>query len=202
MLEKKCFYLLIITVLFVFGSVVKADTYSKFETTNYYSKNREFFVIVTPDKKAVLYKGNKKIWTQTLPELPQSLLVTNDGKRVVMIENYYGNSREPKKEVINFFGENGNKLSSYNLENLADLENILHTISSSHWLDKYEMNQEKNEVVIETFVLTCPLIGNVSNEEDLKKVDECRKPKPKERIVFSVVNGSLLSRTKIETTEK
>jgi len=199
---KKYLCLLITGVYLIFSSVIQADTYSKFVTTDYYSQNRKFFVQVTPDKKAILFKDGKRIWTQPLPELPMKLLVTNDGKRVVMIENYYGNNRNPKKEVIIFFDENGIKLSSQTLESVADLKRVLHTISSSHWLKNYELNQIQNKIVVDTVILTCPLIERVSNEEELKKVDECMKEKPNEKIVFSLDDGKILSRSQIETAEK
>jgi len=201
-MRKLYLCVLAITLSFIFGLVIKADTYSTFVTTDYYSKNRAFFVKVTPNKRATLYKGTRKIWTKLLPELPQDLLVTNNGKRVVMIENYYGNNNERKKEVIIFFNEKGNKISSQTLESLADFENVNHTVSNAHWLEKYELNQEKNEVVIATFILTCRLPERVSNEEDIKEYDECSQLKPKEKIGFSVIDGSLLYRTKIENTEK
>ncbi len=201
-MKKKYYYFLVITISLIFVSLVKADTVGKFETTKYFSKNREFFVTVTPDKKATLRKGRKKIWTQLLPELPGKMLVSNDGKRVIMIENYYGDNNERKREILIFFGENGNKISSYNLESLADFDNVLHTNSGSHWLDSYEMNQEKNEFVVYTIVLSCPLIEKISSNIDLKKVDECSKPKPNEKILFSTIDGSLLSRTKIASAEK
>ncbi len=199
----KCFNLLIFIVsVCLFVSSAKADTYSTFKTTNYYSANRRFFVKVNPNKKAVLYRNGKKVWTKVLPELPQTLLVTNDGKRMVMIENYYGNQNERKKEVIIFFDENGNRLSGFDLGSLADYQNVLHTTSASYWLDKYKFNQKENQLIVNTVILSCPLLEKVSSVEDVKKFDECIKPKPKERIIFSVTDGALLSRTEIEANEK
>ena len=198
----KYLYSPVITICFIFSSIIYADTYSKFETTDYYSKNRRFFVRVKPDKKATLYKNGKMVWTQSLPELPMKLLVTDDGTRVIMIENYYGNRRDPKKEVIIFFNEKGAKFSSQTLKDVADLKNVMHTISSSSWLENYELNQNESEIIIKTTVLTCSLIERVSRVDDLRKVDECMKPKPKEKIVFSVLDGKILSRSAINTAEK
>ena len=201
-MKKKCLYLIIITISLVFVSVVKADTYSKFVTTKYFSKNRAFYVIVTPDKKATLYKGKTKIWTILLPELPGKMLVSNDGNRAIMMENYYGNNNDRKKEVLIFFGENGDKITSYDLETLADFNNVLHTNSGSHWLENYEIDEETNELIINTIVLSCPLVEKNDKKVDLKKVAKCKKPKPNEVITFSLSDGKLLSRTKIETMEK
>ncbi len=199
---SKYFYLPIFISAFLLGSSVKADTYNTFETSNYYSANRKVFVKVTPNKKAVLYKNGRKVWAKVLPELPMNLLVKNDGKRVVMIENYYGNQNERKKEVVIFFDENGNRLSGFDLGSLADYQNVLHTISNADWLDKYEFNQEENQLIVDTVVLSCPLLEKVPNDEDMKKVDECIKPKPKENITFSLIDGTLISRTEIEANEK
>ncbi len=199
---NKFLHLLIFAGVFLLGSSVKADTFSTFETTNYYSANRKFFVKVTPNKKAVLYKNGKKVWTKVLPELPEHLLVTNDGKRIVMIENYYGNNNDAKKEVIIFFDENGNRLSGFALEGLTDFQQVWRTTSGSHWLGKYELNQEESQLLIKTVVRSCPLPEKVSNDEDLKKVDECIKPKPKEKIIFLVTDGTLISRTGIAANEK
>ena len=201
-MKKKYLYLIIIAISLVFVSVVKADTDSKFVTTKYFSKNRAFYVIVTPDKKAILYKGKTKIWTILLPELPGKILVSNDGNRVIMMENYYGNNNDRKKEVLIFFDEKGIKLKSYDLESLADFNNVLHTNSGSHWLKNYEVDEAENELIINTVVISCPLIEKNSKIVDLKKIDECKKPKPNETIKFSLSDGKLLSRTKTETVEK
>lgn len=198
---RKYFYLLIFANFFLLGSLVKADTYSTFETTKYYSANRRFFVKVTPNKKAVLYKNGKKVWTKFFSELPRFLLITNDGRRLVMIENYYGNNNEAKKEVVIFFDENGNRLSGFALEDLANFHQVLQTTSGFDWLGKYELNQE-GQLLIKTVILSCPLLEKVSNDKDMKKVDECIKPKLKEKIVFSVADGTLISRTEIEASEK
>ena len=201
-MKKKYLYLLVITISLVFVSVVKADTDNKFVTTKYFSKNRKFYVIVTPDKKATLRNGRKNIWTRLFPDLPGKLLVSDDGKRVIMIENYYGNNNDRKKEVLIFFDEKGNKLKSYDLESLADFNNVLHTNSGSHWLKNYEVDEAENELIINTVVISCPLIEKNSKIVDLKKIDECKKPKPNETIKFSLSDGKLLSRTKTETVEK
>ena len=201
-MKKKYLYLIIITISLLFVTVVKADTDSKFQTTKYFSKSRAFYVIVTPDKKATLYKDKTKMWTILLPELPGKMLVSNDGNRVIMVENYYGNNNDRKKEVLIFFDENGNKISSYDLETLADFNNVLHTNSGSHWLKNYELDEEENQLIINTIVLSCPLVEKNDKKVDLKKVDKCKKPKPNEVITFSLSDGKLLSRTKIETVEK
>ena len=66
MITNKYFYLLIGIFFMGVGIVAKADTYSKFETTKYYSKNQEFHVEVTPDKKAILYKNKKREYSSSL----------------------------------------------------------------------------------------------------------------------------------------
>ena len=201
-MKKKFYYFPIIIIFLVLATVAQAERDDKFQTTKYFSKNRAFYVIVTPDKKATLYKGKTKIWTIVLPELPGKMLVSNDGNRVIMMENYYGNNNDRKKEVLIFFGETGNKILSYDLESLADFNNVLHTNAGSLWLENYELDEEKNNLIINTIVLSCPLIENASKKVDLKRVNKCRKPKPNEKIIFSIVDGVLLSRTKIESAKK
>ncbi len=198
----KYFCFLIIWLFSLSELPVKADTFSKFQTTEYFSKNRNYVIKVTPDKKAVLKNKNKIIWKKSLSELPETLLITDDGKRTIMIENYYGNNGDRKKEVLIFFDEKGNKLSSFVLEDLADFENILHTTSGSHWLGKYEFNEDNSELIVESVALTCPLPNGIKSEEDRKKIDECRKFKQNENFVFTIATGTLLSRTKIEITKK
>ncbi len=198
-MRKKCNYLLVALFFLLLTTFVQAQNVNKFEVTKYFSKNREYFVKVTPDKKAVLYRGNKKVRTQILPALPGSLLITNDGKRLIMIENYFGNNNDRKTEVLIFFDEKGDKISGFNLESLADFDNVLHTNTGSSWLDTFEINQSKNELILNTIVLTCPLVENSPKAVDLKKVNECKKPKPKEKITFSTVDGKLISRTDVAT---
>lgn len=200
---KKTYSFLFIALVFLsFVLVSKAQTDEKFKTTNYISKNREYFVRVTPNKIASLYKGRKKIWTKSIPELPGNMLVTDDGKRVIMIENYYGNNNDRKREVVIIFGEKGDKIAGFELASLADFDNVLHTNSGSKWLDNVELNQSKNELVVNTIVLSCALVENGAKIVDLKMIDKCKKPQPKEKITFSIVDGKLLSRTQVGSAEK
>jgi hypothetical protein len=64
----------------------RADTYITFTTMRYYSANRRYYVEVTPKRRATLYRAGSRRptrqWIRVLPELPERLLVTNDGKRV------------------------------------------------------------------------------------------------------------------------
>lgn len=201
-MKKKQSFLFIALMFLSLVYVAKAQTDDKFKTTNYFSKNKEYFVKVTPNKTAIFYRGRKKVWTKKLPELPGNLLISNDGKRVIMIENFYGNNNDRKKDVLIFFNEKGDKIANYDLESLADFDNVLHTNSGSKWLEDVELNQSKNELVLNTIALSCPLVENGAKVVDLKKIDKCKKPKPKEKITFSIAEGKLLSRKQVETIEK
>ena len=94
MRAKKYIALLVLLCSVVFVQGICADTYSTFQTTRYYSANRRYLVIVTEKKRATLYRKGRKlqrVWSRTLSALPQKLFVTTDGKRVVMVDRYYGN---------------------------------------------------------------------------------------------------------------
>ena len=115
---------------------VFADTYSTFQTTRYYSANRCYLVVVTQKKHATLYRndrGLRRVWSRTLLELPQKLFVTNDGKRVAIVDRYYGNGGSPETPVVIILGENGEKIASHSLGEVANLKRVMQTISAAHW---------------------------------------------------------------------
>lgn len=196
-------FVFLIAAVFIFASTlsVQADTSTTFKTTNYYSLNRRFFIKVTPNERATLYSkknGWRKLWSRKLPGLPSRIFVSNDGKRVVMIDYYYGNNHASKKDVVYFFNENGSPIQSYSLDRVANLQKVLYTTSTSHWYYGAYFAPEQNNFVIETAVLKCPLPRNVQTEADSEAVRNCWDNIPYEELIFSTATGELLSRTNIQ----
>lgn len=176
----------------------RADTYSTFTRTEYYSANREYFVVVTERQLATLYRvesrGPRRLWTHVLPQLPGHLLVTNDGSRVALIDRYYGNAHNPDLPGVVWFNENGNEIARHRLADLADLSRVNMTISASHWYSEVAFTADESALVIETIVAkrdreTCSHIN--SGEE----ANECGKSIPHEQLRFETTSGKLVSRT-------
>ncbi|MBA4184372.1 MAG: hypothetical protein H0X49_10210, partial [Acidobacteria bacterium] len=105
-----------------FAFDVRADSYSTFQTTRFYSANRRFVVVVNENKRATLYRNGRKlhrVWRETLTDLPNQLFVADDGKRVAIVDRYYGNNGSSSLPVVIFLDENGKRFSTHLLGDLA-----------------------------------------------------------------------------------
>ena len=178
----------------------RADTYSTFVRTEYYSANREYFVVVTDKELATLYRveprGPRRIWIHVLPQLPGELLVTNDGRRVALIDRYYGNGHNPKVPAVIWFNENGNEIARHLLTDVADLSRVNMTTSTSHWYSEAALTPDESTLVIDTIVAkrdpaTC---GHVNSAQE---ADDCGRSIPHEQLRFESASGKLVSRTAI-----
>ena len=185
------------------GTIARADTYSTFQTTRFYSANDLYFVEVTPNKRATLYRKGRsleRLWSQVLSELPARVFITNDGKRVVMIDYYYGNRGSAQAKVVLFFDEAGDQIAGHSLAQVADLSRVLQTTSSAHWYYGALFTPDQSSFVVETLVRKCdPAKTIVQKQEDTASLDDCWKEKPFEELQFSMATGSLISRVDIQT---
>lgn len=178
------------------AAVIHADTYSTFETTRYYSANRHYFVVVTEKKNATLYQNGRRlrrVWSQTLPELPGTLLVSNDGHRVIVLDAYYGNNREPTMKAITTLDQMGNEIVSYQLREVANLDRVLNTVSASHWYSDAKFSQDGNFLAVKTIVAKRQCSQMVKSEE----ASECMQSVPYEELRFELATGKLIARTSI-----
>lgn len=167
------------------SSVARADTYIAFTTKRFYSANAEYYVEVKPDKRATLYQTEprpRQIWTQVLPVLPGNLFVAKDGRRVVIIDHYYGNNGKASAKVVLFFDEAGKQIAGHELGNLAKLSRVLRTISTAHWYYGALFSPDEQTLVVETLGQQC---------------EQCGRSDPHEELRFSMASGALISRADI-----
>jgi hypothetical protein len=189
-------------MLLTFLSVVRADTYSGYVATRYYSANRKYFVEVNEKKRATLYLNDRKvsrIWIHPLPELPDDMAISNDGQRVAAIDRYYGNGGDPAAKVVLIFDERGDDLASYSLGEVADLPHVLATTSSAHWYWGAGFTADGQFLIVETFVRKCELPSRVASDADMALFEECAKPKPYERLRFLATTGKMADRSLLAT---
>ncbi len=172
---------------------VWADTYSTFKTTRYYSDNKRFSVEVTPKRRATLYRGGRRVWSRTLPQLPGKLLVTSDGKRVVVVDRYYGNNSFPATPAVIIFDERGNELARHRLGEVANLSRVLSTTSTARWYKGAHLTPNGRSFIVETLIAkrdpaTCKDVSSI------EEADECSTSVPYEQLRFTTATGELTSR--------
>lgn len=183
--------------LLVIVTSTRADTYSTFVRTEYYSANREYFVVVTEKQLATMYRveprGPRRLWVHVLPQLPGELLVTNDGRRVALIDRYYGNGHNPNTPAVIWFNENGNEIARHTLADVTDLSRVIETTSASHWYSEVAFTPDESALVIDTIVAkrdrtTC------SHVNSAEEADDCGRSIPHEQLRFETASGKLVSR--------
>lgn len=181
----------------------RADTYSTFETTRYFSANGHYFVEVTPKQQATLYlygsRRSRRQWSRVLPALPGRLLVSNDGKRVAIVDRYYGNGGDPDMPAVILLNETGSEIVRYRLAEVANLPKVMSTTSAAHWYSKVEFSPDESDLLIETMAgkrdpAACTRIN--SSEQ----ADDCLRSAPYEQLRFRMSDGELISRTNIAST--
>lgn len=177
------------------------DTYSSFKTTRYYSDNRRYFFEVKPNHAASFYKNvrtQQPIWTRKLSWLPGNVLISNDGKRVVLLDRYYGNGGSPDVNVVSLIDERGAVIAEHKLKTVANLERISYTTSSAHWYLDAALNPDAQSFTIDTAVKKCERPSQIRSLEDVKLADQCDKLVPYERLRFDLKNGAIISRISLE----
>ena len=200
---RKYFAALVLFSLVTFAPIVRADLYSTFQTTRYYSSNRRYLVIVTEQKRAALYRNGRRvsrIWSQALSELPSRVFVTNDGKRVVMFERYYGNNNNPSMPVITIYNDRGVQIARNLLGEVANLERVMTTISSAHWYREIRLSPDERFLQIETEVARvenwAECFMNTPVEEQIER-DRCLETIPYLQLRFALENGELVERISV-----
>jgi len=196
---KKYIGLIVLLGSVAFASSVHADTYSTFQTTRYYSANRRYVVVVNDRKRATLYRNGRRlrrVWSRALPELPQELFVTNDGKRVAIVDRYYGNGRSPEARVVIILDENGDQIVSHRLGDVANLAKVLQTTSTAHWYGEAHLSPDGQILIIETQVMKrdwneCH--GNTQPEE----MERCWETVPYQQLRFALATGALIDRVNL-----
>ncbi|HEX9928796.1 MAG TPA: hypothetical protein VGB02_09700 [Pyrinomonadaceae bacterium] len=197
-LKDKIFsVVLILCTGFVFN--VRADTYSTFKTTRYYSANRRFFVVVNENKRAALYRNGRKlhkIWRGTLAYLPSQLLITDNGNRVVIVDRYYGNNGAGSLPVVIFLDEKGKPVASHKLGDVANLKRVLFTTSTAHWLKEFRLLSKGEILLIETIISKYDnnLCKQVISAEEAEK---CSESIPFEELHFALATGELVKRKRL-----
>lgn len=191
-----------LVVFILFGGFVfnvRADTYSTFQTTRYYSANHRFIVVVNENKRATLYHNGRKlhrIWRGTLVYLPNKLFVADDGKRVVIVDRYYGNSGAGALPIVVFLNENGKQLASYLLDDLVNLKRVMHTNSGAEWYKYARLSSDKQSLLIETIIQKYDNshCGTVTSFEQAEK---CSETIPFQELHFALATGQLVERKQI-----
>lgn len=192
--------LTITLAVLVLVTTTRADSYSTFTTTKYYSADRRFYVEVTPKRLATLYRVDsrrpRRQWSRVLPALPDRLLVSNDGTRVAIVDRYYGNGGNPEMPAVVLLNETGSEIASHKLAEVANLSKVITSTSAAHWYSKVAFSSDESDLLIDTIVAKrepalCTRIN--SSEES----DDCSRSIPYEQLRFRIANGELISRTNI-----
>jgi hypothetical protein len=189
-------------VLLVFVSGVRADTYSRYQTTLYFSANKQYFVEVSEKKRATLYVNGqrvKRIWTRVLTELPGEVIVSNDGSRVAVIDRYYGNGGNPEAAVVIILNEKGDALASHPLKEVANLERVLQTTSTAHWYWAAGFTADGQSLIIETFSRKCGGQHQSKSQSEADAAIDCDRATPYERLRFSAATGQIVERSLLAT---
>ncbi len=209
MKRKTCVVVFIVSLV-VTAPTTRADSYSTFQTSRYYSANKRFFVKVTPDKRATLYRRGRharRVWTSTLPALPRKLLVANDGSRVAMVDFYYGNNHKLEAPVVLMLAEKGEELVRYSLREVAELSRVTQTTSMSYWFEGVKFTAGGQYLVIDTLVAKherskCGNLVEFTEEEMERMREYCEATVPYEQLSFSLATGALVSRRKVVQGER
>ena len=199
MRAKEYIALLVLLCSVVFVQGICADSYSTFETTKYYSANRRYLVIVTEKKRATLYRNGRKlqrVWSRTLSALPQKLFVTNDGKRVAIVDRYYGNGGFPNAPVVMVLGENGNQISIHLLGDLANLKRVVRTTSAVHWYGEAKLDPSGEILIIITDV-TKRDWDECSRNTRPEEMVKCGETVPYQQLRFALSSGKLIERVNL-----
>jgi hypothetical protein len=178
---------------------VFADTYITFPTTRYYSANRRYFVVLTEKKSATLYhngRGLRRVWSRKLQELPQQLFVTNDGKRVAMVDRYYGNGGSPKTPVVIILGENGYQIASHLLGDLTNLKRVVETTSSARWYGDSRLSVDGEMLMIDTNIMKRDW-DECSRNLPTEARAKCLETVPYQQLRFSLSSGELIERVSL-----
>ena len=185
--------------LIAIAPTIWADSYVAFTKRKYYSADRSYFVQVTEDKRATLYRNGKKlkrVWAVKLEALPGALFVTNDGKRTVIVDRYYGNGHVAETPVVIFLDEKGKQIASHKLGDVADLKRVPTTISASHWLKDASLSADQQSLVIRSQVLRMPwpeCQKTVKPEEQGK----CWESIPYQQLRFALATGEIVERVDV-----
>jgi hypothetical protein len=119
--------------------------------------------------------------------------VANDGKRVAMIDRYYGNSGDPNMPAVILLSETGKEIARHRLADVANLSNVITTISAAHWYSTSTFSPDGSYLIIDTIIAkrdrdACTHVN--SGEQ----ADECGKSVPYEQLRFGTADGKLISR--------
>ena len=110
-----------------------ADTWEPFTTERYISSNREYEAIVTDDKEAKVFEIADRcnlVWQTTLPDLPQSAYVSDDGECFAVVDTYGGNSPDSPGLVLL---RTGRIIGRYKIRDLVDISKAERSVSSIWW---------------------------------------------------------------------
>ena len=152
---------------------------------------------MTGKKTATLYQNGRRlrrVWRHTLAELPGTLLLTNDGHRVIVIDRYYGNNHMPTLKAITILDETGREIASYQLREVATLERALKTTSASHWYGDAEFSQDGSLLTVKTVIAKRQCSQTVKSSEE---ANECMESVPYEQLRFELATGKLTERKSI-----
>ena len=137
----------------------------------------------------------RRVWARTLRELPLEVIVSND-RRVAFVDFYYGNSGNPTARVVMLLNDNGNEITSYSLEEVANLTKVLETTSTAHWCKDTHLSEDGRFVLIDTMIAkrdpkTCMHVNSA------EEADECSKSVPYEQLKIDMTTGRLVERLKL-----
>ncbi len=98
------------------------------------------------------------------------MILTNNAKRVAIIDRYYGNDHQPTLRVITTLDERGTEIASHELQEVANLSRVLQTISASHWYDSAEFSPDERFLIEKHLLLNANVLRLWSRPKKLQGV--------------------------------
>lgn len=176
----------------------RADSYATFGKKRFYSSDGGYFVEITENKLARMYKtrlSKRLIWTQTIEELPSQVFVSESGYRVILFGKAYGNNHKKEAHAITFLDEKGQRLKSYRIEAFSDLTNLPATTSSTYWYELVSMGGAG--FVIQTVKLKMTNLNACIENTPIDKRWKCTETEPAEQFQFDIRTGEIIKRYRI-----
>jgi len=148
-MNKKILITEILLIVFLSCSFAYADKWGEPQTKKFNSDNSKFYFLMRPNDKSTLFNAtdNSPIWSRKLPNIPITILISDDGKYVVTLDTWghigYG-------DMVVIYNADGEIIERYSLEDFLSKDqiyNLPHSVSSIHW-GKGDLDNERKVLIL------------------------------------------------------
>ncbi len=165
-------FVLLFILLFVATLLVKADE-ARYRNV-FTSANDKYELRLADENWSLIEKSTKKEFYRLKGDISSmTVLVSDDGKMVIAIDDYSEQDLEKNPEVLLFYN-NGKKVKGYKINDLLENANIV-TVSSSHfkWLLRdADFSIKDSRIKLTTFEMNHLTFNIESGDIFTKKRDE------------------------------